>query len=698
MFNSQEGYIYIRRHESYDMHNACKFGITNNIPERDQQYATGEIRRGYFSNVIEMNIKDTRIFEKLFQNFCKSLNYHVKIDGGVEFFDIKIVDILIPYLNKTNIKYRILSIEEINNLVRKERLKKIKSLLYNKIKKKISYKPRYYQQDIIEKSKIHFVNNSKGILLLTCGLGKTLLSLWIAKKCNSKRILIGVPNKQLLDQWMKEIMKVFSYPSLAVSGNININDINNFMKDKNEYVIITTYSSCYKILESDYQPFDFKINDEMHHLSTSMKICEERRKKFINMLYIQSKKQLSLTATLKLLDQDGNDENNIISNDDIQHFGEIIDKKSLLWGIQNNIICDYVVQTVISHDLIFDLNEIGEDKRLLISAYAALRSLYENNTHHILICCNTTENATKINEYIKKLLIEYFDMHEIYHSQYTSKMSNQNRKQIIDNFSKSKKGIIVCVYCLGEGWNLPLLDGIVIAENMTSNIRIVQTVLRPNRKHIEQPDKICKIILPIYIEDWNDKNSSEFQKVRDIIYQLGMEDESIEQKIKVYDIQSIKKKKDNLDDNSVYDNINEDMNYELKLRTIKRIAFGTSYEKAKKILADKNIKSKIEYYELCERDNRLSSEPEEFYKNQFTNWIDYLNIDRNQYYDLKTCKEIIQKYMKENIKCYDISIVCNKLYENDNKFPHPDLWCDFYQINDVSELIKISIIKKKIIF
>jgi hypothetical protein len=42
---SINGYIYVRNHPSYE--DACKMGKSNNIPERDTQYATGEIKRGY---------------------------------------------------------------------------------------------------------------------------------------------------------------------------------------------------------------------------------------------------------------------------------------------------------------------------------------------------------------------------------------------------------------------------------------------------------------------------------------------------------------------------------------------------------------------------------------------------------------------------------------------------------------------------
>lgn len=53
------------------------------------------------------------------------------------------------------------------------------------------------------------------------------------------------------------------------------------------------------------------------------------------------------------------------------------------------------------------------------------------------------------------------------------------------------------MYCLGEGWDFPLLDGVLISENMTANIRIVQSALRPIRKNINEPNKLTKIILPI---------------------------------------------------------------------------------------------------------------------------------------------------------------------------------------------------------
>ena len=55
--NQTNGYIYVRNHPSYDVDDACKMGKANNIPERDTQYATGEIKRGYFVAVFVVLLK-----------------------------------------------------------------------------------------------------------------------------------------------------------------------------------------------------------------------------------------------------------------------------------------------------------------------------------------------------------------------------------------------------------------------------------------------------------------------------------------------------------------------------------------------------------------------------------------------------------------------------------------------------------------
>jgi hypothetical protein len=94
----------------------------------------------------------------------------------------------------------------------------------------------------------------------------------------------------------------------------------------------------------------------------------------------------------------------------------------------------------------------------------------------------------------------------------------------------------------------------------------------------------------------------------------------------------------------------------------------------------------------------LHKEPEIVFKGQFTNWIEYLSIER-VYYDLETCKNKVNEYlcMYPQIKKHylDLSIISNKLCELDTLFPPNGLWVEYYDVKDLREIITITNIKKK---
>jgi superfamily II DNA or RNA helicase len=718
--NSINGYIYIRNHPSYNEYDACKMGKTTNIPDRDMQYATGEIKRGYFELVIQVPELKLNIIERLLQNeFC---NLNVKHDAGIEFYNKKITTLIEPYLTNIGLQFKKLTKQEIDDLVRCNRVREtlnkinIQSLIQilKSNKPNISYKPKDYQRVIIQKSYEYFQTKDKGLLIMPCGVGKTLVSLWITQELNSNTILIGVPNILLLKQWEK--IKIFpDIPYLVVSSGIDIETITEFLeKNQKRCIVITTYSSAYKVLSATQNicyKFDMKINDECHHLtSTSMEIAHNT-KQYIQMLSIESIKQISLTATLKQIADDYDpcsrtgellgENDKVISNDNIEYFGEIIDRKCLLWAINKNIICDYVIQTIITNDEEITVDN-ENDKRLFLSAFASLKSINDGNSHHLLIYSNNKDNSHKLIEYIKQILNDsYFHIPDLYYSNYHGDMKSKEQIEILNNFNKATFGIIPCVYCLGEGYDNHKIDAVVFAENMSSNIRIVQSALRAGRKNILEPNKITKIILPILNNDWLENNeNSDLKKVKEVVYQMGLEDETIAQKIQVFKINIIKQ--DNKEQNNKYkiNEYDEELTKQLRLKTIKRAIFGVSYEKARKIIAGKNIKniSKEEYYKLCDIDNRLSTEPEIIYKGQFTNWIDYLGIERI-YYDLETCKNKINQYLSQypEIKTLlEISSISNELCKLDPLFPPCGLWVEYYYVKDLRDIIIFTNIKKKV--
>ena len=723
-FNSTKGYIYTRNHASYEIYDACKLGKAHNIPERDTQYATGEITRGHFEEVFEVPITQMGIIERLLQSEFNEL--HIKYNAGTEFYNKKIITLIEPYLITLGIKYKKLSKQEISDLVRcnrvRQTMKKINTnLLIKMLKSKktnkqiVTYIPRDYQEILIKKSYEYFQINGKGLLIIPCGVGKTLISLWITQELKSNTILIGVPNKLLLKQWKEVICILFQHiPYLIVSGGVEIENIMQFLENNQKCIVITTYASAHKVYTATQNisfVFDMKINDECHHLTSHNMRLADTSKKYIQMLNIPSVKQLSLTATLKQLESMC-DDGVVVSNDNIEYFGEIIDRKCLLWAIDKNIICDYVIQTIIANEeqleqqlLRFHITQ-ENDKRLFLSAFTSLKSIFDGHSHHILNYTNNKDNSLKFIQYIKMLLEhKYFDMPDLYYSNYHGTMKSKDQTDIINKFDKAKFGIISCVYCLGEGYDNDNIDAVVFSENMSSNIRIVQSALRASRKNKNDTNKKTKIILPILNrDDWLENNENkDLKKVREVIYQMGLEDETITQKIKVFriDIEKQKLTKREKEEREIVDEFGEyehELTQKLRLKTIKRTALSTTYEKAIKIIADKNIKSKESYYELCERDNRLSKEPEIVFKGQFTNWIEYLSIER-VYYDLVTCKNKVGEYLllQPEIKKYylDLSIISNELCKIDALFPPNGLWVEYYKVNDLQDIITIINKKKK---
>jgi superfamily II DNA or RNA helicase len=709
---SEKGYIYVRNHISYNYYNACKLGKTQDIIERDNVYSCGEIERGNFYPVFEMELNKIHLIETLLKNEFQ--NYNIKYDAGTEFYDKEIKKLIEPYIEKININYRKLTNEEIINIHRKHRiknnikkLKKCVKLIINSNK----IQPREEQKIIIKNSVEYLRINDKGLLILMCGVGKTLISLWVTKELKYNKILIGVPNILLLKQWQKSVKMIFkNYPILCVCKDKTVEDIINFLeKNSEKCVIITTYSSCFKVNEvskiSDKYMFDIKINDEVHHL-TGINIHDN--KNYLKILEIKTKKQISLTATLKLLES----ENDIcISNDNLEYFGDIIDKKDLYWAINKNILCDYVVQTIVNEqenleEHLFSLNIIEDiDKRLFFSAFATLKSIFENHSHHILIYANNKINANKIIKFIN-LLIEnkYFDIDNLFYSSYYSELETKTKNKILSNFEKSKFGIISCVYCLNEGWDFPLLDAVVFSENMSSNIRILQAGSRGLRKNIKQLNKIAKIILPILLNDnFEDNDNEDNKKVKQVIYHMGLEDENITQKIRVHKINVEKEKIKHTEKeyNETYNDFGEyedELTKKLRLKTIKRTLLNIPYEKVKKIIKEKNINSKKEYYLLCENDNRLTNEPEIFYKTQFKGWVDYLSIPNN-FYDLETCKKKIEEYLiykpELNENYLNLNEIVSQLTLLDKNFPPDDLWIDYYNIKNLNEIIILKNKKKK---
>jgi superfamily II DNA or RNA helicase len=747
-------YLYNRVH-STAYPEAFKNGSTDSILERNQQYKTGEFRPGKFRDVYQCD--GTMGNRKLAEWIERNLHEHLRMNcgahlyhegGGSEFFDIdkiRHVDIFIEDMRKQH-GFDIIKLtdQQITELLQHRNSQahpvyipnptqevlpgsvRMTSLVQSSIQSSGVPVPREYQREIIEATVSHLHNHGKGILEIPCGVGKTYIALWVGKELCETTVLVGVPNTQLLNQWKDRVETLFpDRPILVVSGNITPAKIRAFLAKHTgqQYTVITTYASSDKVLNATIELggvwFGLKINDEVHHLTTGNEAYsqEKDRKTYIKILSIMAKNTLSLTATLKIRDETSSKQiGNTITNDDVAHFGEVIQKRNVHWAISNGIICDYVIQilNVVDTRLDYIFESLGitdyNDKRLCLSAYSALLSKQKGVSHHSLVYCNSKRSSAIIVSFICEFIAKgYFNIDGLYYAEYNSDQAEAVQQKILADFESAPVGIIVCVYCLGEGYDFPLLDMVIFAENMSSTIRIVQSALRASRKDPAHPEKRTKIVLPVLeMDEYIDNTQTpDFQKVREVIRQMGMEDETIMQKLSVINVNPSPDPplppSPQPTPSPTLGEFNVGLTNKLRLKTISRDLFGImGYDKAKTVIANRNIRTKEEYTHLCLQNVHLPTDPKETYGDKFKSWVDYLSISRDDYYSIAECKTKVREYVAAHPELkqscsLDISTICTKLTEMDERFPSNGMWVDIYGIRDLAEIIDLTPKKKQMI-
>jgi len=524
---------------------------------------------------------------------------------GLELFE-KIVYQVFPFYNLECIKK--FTQEEIQDLEKEA----IESFEKSKII------TREYQDQTLTKMIQYYKIFDIGKLLWACGLGKTLMSLFFIKEMGYKKICIGVPSVYLQSQFRDEIF--FDNVCILINGSFKFID----KEEKRIIFYITTYHSS-KYLVRDDLIFDFKIGDEAHHLVTGFQSFHK----------IKSRKTLYMTATEKIVIGD----RNIYSMDNREIFGDVIDSKNIKWSIENNMITDYNILILRNNkdevdQILSSLKDV--DRNLFISCYLTVKAITGGQfpmLRHLLIYTNKTENADKVITYLDMLIEDKEDF-------YLCSLHSKNSKKIeseIEKFKESKFGIISCVYILGEGFNLPKLTGVVIAEKMDSEIRIVQSCLRANRKDFENPNKEAYIIIP----SSEDNEADNFQKVKQVVENFMNSDEDVMMKIKCLGVSDLKKKSKDKKKEKKVGNIQNDEEFEkLKLKLIKSGDFknGMSYEEYEyNVLRNFNIRRgviDIEGYIKSKEDRSYFIDYPKTYFAHFgiwKNWYHFLGVSMDDF-------------------------------------------------------------------
>jgi superfamily II DNA or RNA helicase len=490
--------------------------------------------------------------------------------------------------------------------------------------------------------------------------------------------------------WYDEVMKIFGQDHNHISclcigsGPNKTTDISNiiqFAKTQPNKVIITTTQSAHILTDINISKIidvDLIIHDEMHHLQTDDK-CDYINNKAI--LNLPVSKIISLSATIKKT-SDGSIVGKDYFSDVMSHIHDNIDHYDLAFAIENGYVCDYNIAVL---DMVnFDkTNTIITDQLytpLQHAVIAMFLAIERNLCSHVLVYCNTTDDARKIDKLIANQHLHHitnnvdtstdvFD--NIYTSIVVSDEPDLNIPLIMKRFRDSPIGIITCVYMLGEGFNEPSIDGCVFVSNMTSEIRIVQSAMRCCRIDKKRPNKRGLLLVPTILRYEGDDNN---KLLTFLIKQLSEYDAVAYKRISMWKIgRDIQSHNEINNDKMILNNEPEYID-NLVLRIINRKpSIRDIYNRAREINISNNIDS-ITKFKLSRQHIQANyyDDPKTYFSKVWKCWYDFLGVDYSMMItDIEELKKFIAAHhinrdnyqtMVKKYNCLPPEIGC--LYDN----------------------------------
>ena len=511
MIMDSNGFVYIRQSIYYENDKICKLGKTKSIPDRDNNYATGEYIRGKFILVIEIlnNQKfDDTYVEKLLQRYFR--NYHSKKDGGCEFYQNKIIDEIIPFLSTTTIKFKILSNEEIDNIIYQDRIRRLKELLKKLIHKYLLF---YKNKDFNVQSKENKLRNTlqndylseiinqlnlykKTFIKAPTGFGKTHLYYKTIIQMKFNRILFLTPrillNQQMVEDKYSSYIKNDNYKIIHFSDLDNLSkkeNIRKYSKNNRKLIMTCCYQSSKRILKyiKKYNfLFDLVVFDEAHFITAWAET--ENISEFLTNTDICNYKLFgSATPT-----------------EDIELqpllFGQIIEKVKVYELINLELLCN--IETIVKQ-----LNEkktVYHNLKNLI-----VESMTKYNKQKGIIYVNDCNNA----ENLYKLLKKQNNINVYIYISKNIKVETDSDTDIKTFEQDKEQCVIICVGKIGYGYDNDFIDFICLGDPRQSDIDIRQIIgrgLRWNKKLY--PNKLLHLLVPLYRDEFGNCAKNEHLK------------------------------------------------------------------------------------------------------------------------------------------------------------------------------------------
>lgn len=511
--------------------------------------------------------------------------------------------------------------------------------------------PRDHQQKAILAGLKHFSTNNRGKMIMACGTGKTLTSLWLAQKLGVKNLLVALPSLQLQEQivstWLNEldatgkfVLVIGSDKSISKIHSVLVTtspaEIEQFLNLRGEKVIFTTYQSVDALAiacQNSKFYFDFGIMDEADVTAGVS------GKPFSTLLTdecgVVIKKRLFMTATPRILAGE-----EVISMDNTILYGEEFYFLSTQESINLGILSEYQV-------LVIFLKKVPEKTSQQIAKEGLKKSIKQYGLKRVISYHSSISKAKEFSITMSEPDIECFHVN---HTQKTKK-----RLEVIDLVKKSEKtALLTNSKALTFGFDLPETDCVAFIDSRSSVRDVVQSVGRALRKH---PSKqMAYIFLPFIITENGWVDEMQFSSVRKALSAMASMD------ARVGDFFKRRGEKHNYPESIVRINYDDDVDFDenwlsenLQIRVWQSIRqlYWAPYEKAKQWVRQNLPQLTSETWRdyiagktnLPQLPIDIPKKPDKYYKNNgWEGWSVFLG---RKNYNRLTYEEAV-KWIKEN--------------------------------------------------
>jgi superfamily II DNA or RNA helicase len=441
--------------------------------------------------------------------------------------------------------------------------------------------PRPHQLEAVDAIEKGFETADRGQLIMACGTGKTLTSLFAAERLDTRRTLVLVPSLSLLAQsladWTANDRR--SLVPLAVCSDETVTNsddavtrtaelgipvttdpeaIARFLRARSgPRVVFSTYQSSPRVADAQLlarvPAFDLVVADEAHRCagpasSDFATVLDDER--------IRARRRLFMTATPRyftgrVVRAAGDADWEVASMDDETRFGPVMHRLAFSDAIERDLLCDYQVAVVVIDDPTYrrwarDRELVTRDGRTVTDAGTLAAQLgltkamraYDLNrviTFHGRVA-KAKRFAAELPDVAAWTPARQRPTGDLWCSHISGAMPAGHRRVLLNqlrDLDDDTRGVITNARCLSEGVDVPTLDGVAFIDPKTSTVDIIQAVGRAIRK---APDKTTgTIVIPVYVDHLDDPgtalDNSAFKPVWAVINALRDHDDELAEQL-----------------------------------------------------------------------------------------------------------------------------------------------------------------------